>query len=109
MNTNMHEYIDNIVKSNDVVLFMKGTAEEPRCGYSAQVVKILTYLNAKFKDVDILTSEELRQAIKDYTDWPTTPQLYVKQEFIGGCDIVTEMFQNNELQELLKNKNIISN
>lgn len=109
MNESLHEYIDNIIKSNDVVLFMKGTAESPRCGYSAQVAKILTYLGVTFQDVDILSSEELRQAIKDYTDWPTTPQLYIKQEFIGGCDIVTEIFQSGELQELLKNKNIESN
>lgn len=104
---NMQEYIDNIIKNNDVVLFMKGTAQEPKCGYSAQVVKILNYLEVTFIDVDIMASEELRQAIKDYSDWPTTPQLYVKQEFIGGCDIVTEMFQTGELQELFKNKNII--
>lgn len=106
MTENIHEFIDNIVKSNDVVLFMKGTAESPKCGYSAQVVKILNYLGVDFLDVDIMASEDLRQGIKDYTDWPTTPQLYIKQEFIGGCDIVTEMFQNSELQQLLKIKNI---
>ncbi|AQX27948.1 MULTISPECIES: Grx4 family monothiol glutaredoxin [unclassified Bartonella] len=102
----VHDFIDNEIKTNDVVLFMKGTPNSPQCGFSGQVVQILEYLGLNYKGINILTSNELRQGIKDYSNWPTIPQLYVKGEFIGGCDIVKEMFQNNELQELLKEKNI---
>ena len=91
-------FIDNEVKSNDVVLFMKGTPGFPQCGFSGQLVQILDYLGADYKGVNVLTSDELRQGIKDYSNWPTIPQLYIKGEFVGGCDIVREMFQAGELQ-----------
>ncbi|WP_273720677.1 MULTISPECIES: Grx4 family monothiol glutaredoxin [unclassified Bartonella] len=105
----VHDFIDNEIKENDVVLFMKGTPNAPQCGFSGQVVQILDYLGLDYKGINILTSHELRQGIKDYSNWPTIPQLYIKGEFVGGCDIVKEMFQNNELQELLKEKNIPCN
>ncbi|MCL6229849.1 Grx4 family monothiol glutaredoxin [Bartonella bilalgolemii] len=104
--TAVHDFIDNEIKTNEVVLFMKGTPNSPQCGFSGQVVQILDYLGVNYKGINILTSNELRQGIKDYSNWPTIPQLYITGEFIGGCDIVKEMFQNNELQELLKEKNI---
>ncbi len=93
----VHEQIDSDVKSNDVVLFMKGTPQFPQCGFSSQVVQILEYLGAPYKGVNVLESAEMRQGIKDYSNWPTVPQLYVKGEFVGGCDIVREMFQSGEL------------
>lgn len=105
--TNIHEYIDSIIKNNDVVLFMKGTSIMPSCGFSNQVVKILSYLEVDFKDINVMENEEIRQGIKSYSNWPTIPQLYIKGEFIGGCDIVTEMFQNGELEQLLTENNII--
>lgn len=104
--TAARDFIDNEVKSNDVVLFMKGTPGFPQCGFSGQVVQILDYLGLDYKGVNVLTSDELRQAIKEYSNWPTIPQLYVKGEFVGGCDIVREMFQNGELQNLLEEKGI---
>ncbi|WP_208435718.1 Grx4 family monothiol glutaredoxin [Bartonella phoceensis] len=107
--TNIHDFIDNEIKKNNVVLFMKGTPDAPQCGFSGQVVQILDYLEVDYKGINILTSVELRQGIKDYSNWPTIPQLYIKGEFVGGCDIVKEMFHNNELQELLKEKNIPCN
>lgn len=105
----VHDFIDNEIKKNDIILFMKGTPDAPQCGFSGQVVQILNYLGLEYKGINILTSDELRQGIKDYSSWPTIPQLYIKGEFIGGCDIVKEMFQNNELQELLKEKSIPCN
>lgn len=104
--TAARDFIDNEVKSNDIVLFMKGTPGFPQCGFSGQVVQILDYLSLDYKGVNVLSSDELRQAIKDYSNWPTIPQLYVKGEFVGGCDIVREMFQNGELQNLLEEKGI---
>lgn len=104
--TAARDFIDNEVKSNDIVLFMKGTPGFPQCGFSGQVVQILDYLGLDYKGVNVLTSDELRQAIKDYSNWPTIPQLYVKGEFIGGCDIIREMFQNGELQSLLEENGI---
>jgi len=101
------EEIEGYIKNNDVVLFMKGTALMPQCGFSNVVCRILDMLGAKFKDVNILEDEALRQAIKEYSDWPTIPQLYIKGEFIGGCDIAKEMYESGELQELLKSKDII--
>ena len=86
-----------VVKSNDVVLFMKGTPQFPMCGFSSQVVQILDYMGVEYKGVNVLDNEEVRQGIKDYANWPTIPQLYVKGEFLGGCDIVKEMFQDGEL------------
>jgi monothiol glutaredoxin len=94
------------VTSNPVVLFMKGSPVFPQCGFSAAVVQILTHLGVKFKGVDVLQDPAIRQGIKDYSSWPTIPQLYVKGEFVGGCDIVREMFETGELQDLLKNKGV---
>jgi monothiol glutaredoxin len=104
--TAIADFIDSEVKSNDVVLFMKGTPGFPQCGFSGQVVQILDYLGVDYKGVDILTSNELRQGIKDYSNWPTIPQLYVKGEFVGGCDIVREMFQAGELQSFFHEKGV---
>lgn len=100
--TTAHDKIDAEVKNNDVVLFMKGTAQFPMCGFSGQVVQILDYLGVPFKGINVLDADDVRQGIKDYSNWPTIPQLYVKGEFIGGCDITREMFQSGELAELLK-------
>ncbi|KAG1668222.1 putative monothiol glutaredoxin 2 [Nymphon striatum] len=97
----MNDFIDNEVKTNDVVLFMKGTPDFPQCGFSGQVVQMLDYLGLNYKGINVLTDDDLRQGIKDYSDWPTVPQLYVKGEFVGGCDIVREMFQAGELQSHL--------
>jgi len=103
------DFIDNEVKNNDIVLFMKGTPGFPQCGFSGQLVQILDYLGVAYKGINVLSSDELRQGIKDYANWPTIPQLYVKGEFVGGCDIVREMFQQGELQTLLAQKNIATN
>jgi monothiol glutaredoxin len=100
------KFIDEKVKGNDVVLFMKGTADFPMCGFSGRVVQILRTLGVKFESVDVLSNESLRSAIKDYTSWPTIPQLYIKQEFVGGCDITTQMAQSGDLQKLLAEKGI---
>jgi monothiol glutaredoxin len=102
----IEQFIDNEVKGNDVVLFMKGTPQFPMCGFSGQVVQILDYLGVPYKGLNVLENDELRNGIKSYSNWPTIPQLYVKGEFVGGCDIVREMFQANELQQLLKDKGI---
>jgi monothiol glutaredoxin len=101
-----NQIIDNEVKSNDVVLFMKGTPQFPMCGFSGQVVQILNYLGVPYKGVNVLEDETVRQGIKDYSNWPTIPQLYVKGEFVGGCDITREMFQAGELQQLFIDKGI---
>lgn len=94
------------VDANDVVLFMKGTPMFPQCGFSAAVVQILSQLGVKFKGVNVLESDDLRQGIKDFTNWPTVPQLYVKGEFVGGCDIVREMAESGELEELFTEKEV---
>jgi len=99
--------IQNTIESNDVVLYMKGSKDFPQCGFSASVSHILNKLGVDFLDVDILRDPEIRQGIKDFSDWPTIPQLYVKGKFIGGCDIIKEMFEAGELQTLLKEKGII--
>ena len=93
--------IDDLVKKNDVVLFMKGTALFPQCGFSSRAIAILDRLGAAYETVDVLQDPEIRQAIKEYSEWPTIPQLYVKGEFVGGSDIMMEMYENGELQELL--------
>ena len=93
--------IDELVKSNDVVLFMKGTALFPQCGFSSRAIAILDHLGAKYETVDVLQDPEIRQGIKEYSEWPTIPQLYVKGEFVGGSDIMMEMFESGELQGLL--------
>lgn len=103
----MNEFIDGEVKGNDVVVFMKGTPNFPQCGFSGQVVQILNYLGVEYKGINVLADDDLRQGIKDYTNWPTVPQLYVKGEFVGGCDIIREMFQASELQSLLTEKGIV--
>ncbi len=95
------------IESHDVVLFMKGDAAFPQCGFSSLVVQVLTHLGVPFKDINVLEDNDIRQGIKDFSDWPTIPQLYVKQEFIGGSDIVREMFEAGELQDLLKEKGIL--
>ena len=102
----IEQFIENEVKSNDVVLFMKGTPQFPMCGFSGQVVQILDYLGVPFKGLNVLESDELRQGIKDFSNWPTIPQLYVKGEFVGGCDIIREMFQANELQQVFKENGV---
>ncbi len=94
------------ISDNDVVLYMKGTAVFPQCGFSAAVVQILSQLGVAFKDVNVLEDADIRQGIKDFTNWPTIPQLYIKGEFVGGCDIVREMYTAGELQDLLKEKGI---
>src|SRR5215210_3601848 len=104
--TEINEWIDTQVKSNDVVLFMKGTPTFPQCGFSGQLVQILDYLGVAYTGVNVLESDDLRQGIKAYTNWPTIPQLYVKGEFVGGCDIIREMFQAGELQTLLQEKGV---
>jgi len=100
------QFITNEVKSNDVVLFMKGTPQFPMCGFSGQVVQILDYLGVPYKGLNVLENDELRQGIKEFSNWPTIPQLYVKGEFIGGCDIIREMFETGELKQLLEEKGV---
>ncbi len=102
----IEKFIDNEVKGNDVVLFMKGTPQFPQCGFSGQVVQILDHLGVSYKGLNVLESADLRDGIKAYSNWPTIPQLYVKGEFVGGCDIVREMFQAGELQQTLKEKGV---
>ena len=106
MNSHVSESIQSTIDSNDVVLFMKGSKEMPQCGFSNAVVNALSYLDVKFEDVDVLQNEEIREGIKVFSDWPTIPQLYVKGEFIGGCDIVKEMFETGELSQLFTEKEI---
>jgi monothiol glutaredoxin len=98
--------IQNDITSNDVVLYMKGSPVFPQCGFSAAVVQVLSNIGVKFKGIDILTDPSLRQGVKEFSQWPTIPQLYVKGEFVGGCDIVREMFQTGELQEVLRTKGV---
>ncbi len=98
--------IEKEINENDVVLFMKGTDVFPQCGFSAAVVQVLNHMNITFKSVNVLEDDNIRQAIKDFSNWPTIPQLYVKGEFIGGCDIIREMFESGELQDLFKEKQI---
>jgi len=102
----IQDWIKNEVDSNDVVLFMKGTPNFPQCGFSGQVVQILDYVGAPYKGINVLEDDELRNGIKEFTNWPTIPQLYVKGEFVGGCDIIREMFQNQELQGMLTEKGV---
>ncbi len=100
------ESIRRTVAENDVVLFMKGTADQPQCGFSNQVVRILDHLGVDYNDVNVLADDDLRQGVKEFANWPTVPQLYVKGEFIGGCDIVREMFQTGELKTLFADKGV---
>jgi monothiol glutaredoxin len=98
--------IEETVKANDVVLYMKGTKEMPQCGFSSRVAGVLNFMGIDFADVNVLADEALRQGIKDYSDWPTVPQLYVKGEFVGGCDIITEMTLSGELDTLLEQNGV---
>jgi monothiol glutaredoxin len=107
MEEDIKKKIDDIILGNKVVLFMKGTAESPLCGFSAVVVQILKSLGVNFLDINVLLDPTMRQGIKDYTGWPTIPQLYITGDFVGGCDIVKEMHANGELQNLLKEKNVL--
>jgi monothiol glutaredoxin len=101
--------IDETVKSNDVVLYMKGTAKMPQCGFSSRVAGVLNYMGVAYADVNVLADDEIRQGIKDYSDWPTIPQLYVKGEFVGGCDIITEMTLSGELDTLFDENGVAYN
>jgi monothiol glutaredoxin len=103
-----HEFIGKIIADHPVVLFMKGTPDQPGCGFSAVVVQILDHLGVEFTGVNVLQSDALRQGVKSYSDWPTIPQLYVKGDFVGGCDIVREMFQNGELKTLLAEQGLLA-
>ena len=102
----IREKIQNLINENDVCLFMKGTPDSPQCGFSMAVSNVLKHLNVKFKSVNVLEDQNIRQGIKDFSDWPTIPQLYVKGEFIGGCDIVKEMFEKGELKKIFLDKGI---
>ncbi|MGH6675098.1 MAG: Grx4 family monothiol glutaredoxin [Xanthobacteraceae bacterium] len=102
----IHDRLQAIVDENDAVLFMKGTPDFPQCGFSGQVVQILNYLGVKYEPVNCLESDEIRQGVKSFSNWPTLPQLYLKGEFLGGCDIVREMFQSGELATVLSEKGI---
>ena len=100
------DQIKDTVTANDVVLFMKGTSSMPQCGFSSRVAGVLNFMGVAYKDVNVLADEDIRQGIKDYSDWPTIPQLYVKGEFVGGCDIVTEMTLSGELDQLFDENNV---
>ena len=106
---NIKEKIKNLIDTNDVCLFMKGTRDDPECGFSMAVSNVLKHLKVDFKDINILEDENLRQGIKEFSDWPTIPQLYIKGEFIGGCDIVKEMFEKGDLQKKFEEKKISFN
>ena len=106
MEQQTNELIKNEINNNEVCLFMKGTPDAPQCGFSMAVSNILKILEVNFKGVDVLENQELRQGIKEYSDWPTIPQLYIKNEFVGGCDIIKEMFESGELTKLFESKNI---
>ena len=106
MDQKTKELIENEIDNNEVCLFMKGTTDAPQCGFSMAVSNILKILDVKFKGINVLESNELRQGIKEYSEWPTIPQLYIKKEFVGGCDIVNEMYENGELKKILKDKNL---
>ena len=99
--------IQKLIDTNDICLFMKGTPDSPQCGFSMAVSNVLKHLNVNFKGVNVLEDQDLRDGIKEFSDWPTIPQLYVKKEFIGGCDIVKELFEKGELQKILKDKGVI--
>ena len=106
MSDDVQTSIDNAVKGNDVLLFMKGTPTFPQCGFSSVVVQVLDYLGVEYQAVNVLDNQDVREGIKAYSDWPTIPQLYVKGEFVGGCDIVKEMFEAGELKEYFDDKGI---
>ena len=107
MDQQIKELIDNEINNNEVCLFMKGTPDAPQCGFSMAVSNILKILEVKFKGINVLENEQLRLSIKEYSEWPTIPQLYIKKEFVGGCDIVKEMYENGELNKVLEDKKIV--
>ena len=107
MGENIKEDIQKIINENDVCLFMKGTPDSPQCGFSMAVSNVLKHIGINFKGINVLENENLRQGIKDFSDWPTSPQLYIKGEFIGGCDIVKEMFENGELNKKFTEKGLL--
>ncbi|TAL29394.1 MAG: Grx4 family monothiol glutaredoxin [Alphaproteobacteria bacterium] len=107
-NNAIFDRIRQEIRGHDVVLYMKGSAVFPQCGYSAAVVQVLNNLGITFKDIDVLSDPSLRQGIKDFTNWPTIPQLYIKGEFVGGCDIVRDMYASGELQDLLREKGLLA-
>ena len=109
MDQDINTWISNKITSSDVVLFMKGTPEMPQCGFSNQVVQILNYLEVEFSSVNVLEDENVRNGIKEFTNWPTIPQLYVKNEFVGGADIIREMFEENELKQFFADKGVKTN
>ena len=106
MDQQTKEFIDNEINNNEVCLFMKGTPDAPQCGFSMAVSNILKILGVKFKGINVLENEQLRQGIKEFSDWPTIPQLYLQKEFVGGCDIIKEMYENGELIKIFEGKNI---
>ena len=106
MNEDTKKKINDLIDKNDVCLFMKGTPEVPQCGFSMAVSNVLKHLDVKFHGINVLENNELREGIKKYSDWPTIPQLYIKKEFVGGCDIVKEMYENGELKKVLEEKGI---
>ena len=106
MDENTKNLIQNHIETNEVCLFMKGTPDAPQCGFSMAVSNMLKILEVNFKGINVLEDQNLREGIKTFSDWPTTPQLYIKKEFIGGCDIVKEMYENGELKKVLENKGI---
>jgi monothiol glutaredoxin len=105
----VQDWIGKQVASNDVVLFMKGNKQMPQCGFSMQVAQILSHLGVEYKDINVLEDMSIREGVKTYSNWPTVPQLYIKGEFVGGCDIVREMFQAGELQDMLNAKGVANN
>ena len=107
MDQQTKSFIENSINDNDICLFMKGTPDSPQCGFSMAVSNVLKHLKVNFKGINVLDDENLRQGIKEFSDWPTIPQLYIKGEFVGGCDIVKEMFEKGELSNLLKEKKLI--
>ena len=108
MDQQTKDLINKEIENNDVCLFMKGTPDAPQCGFSMAVSNILKILEVNFKGVNVLENQQIREGIKEYSEWPTIPQLYIKKEFIGGCDIVKEMYENGELKKVLEEKNIVS-
>jgi len=106
MDQQVKELIDNEISNNEVCLFMKGTPDAPQCGFSMAISNMLKILEVNFKGINVLEDQSIRQGIKDFSEWPTIPQLYIKKEFIGGCDIVKEMYENGELKKVLANKEI---
>ena len=106
MDQKVNEFINNEINNNEVCLFMKGTPDAPQCGFSMAIANILKILNIKFKGINVLENEQLRQGIKEFSDWPTIPQLYLQKEFVGGCDIIKEIYENGELIKIFEGKNI---